>query len=213
MRSSHDRSIRAADSVSAERGDTVTHSARTAEEHLRLEQLVDYVRGALAPEDHAMAVRHLSSCTRCAHEVGDIVRLTRPVTRRDQWRRYGSVAGLAAALLLLVWTGRGTETDQASPTRDETVTAAAAPVPLEPTTTDAGKVRFRWSPTSKVERYRLVLFDSIGSAMFESESSDTMLVLPDSVRLARGTLYLWKVEAETSFDKWVSSELVRFRPE
>lgn len=191
----------------------MTDPARTAEEHLQLDQLVDYVRRALPTEEHALVVRHLSTCTRCSHEVGDVVRLTRATTRREHWRRYGSVAGLAAALALMVWTGRRTGPDPASPTRDETVTAAAAPVPLEPATTDAGDVRFRWSPSSKVERYRLVLFDSAGSAVFEGESGDTTLVLPDSVRLTRGTLYLWKVEAETSFEKWVSSELVRFRPE
>ena len=91
------------------------------------------------------------------------------------------------------------------------MTAAAAPVPLVPAST-AGELTFRWSATSGADRYRLVLFDSAGSALFEGESGDTMLVLPDSVRLAAGTLYLWKVEAETSFDRWVSSELVRFRP-
>lgn len=186
---------------------------RTAEEHLQLDQLVRYVRGALDSEEHALVVRHLSTCTRCSQEVGDVVRLSRPTARRQEWRRYGSAAGLAAALLLMVWTGRRTGPDQASPTRDETVTAAAAPVPIAPARTDAGEVRFSWSPTSKADRYRLVLFDSAGSAMFEGESGDTTIVLPDSVRLDRGALYLWKVEAETSFDKWVSSELVRFRPE
>ena len=79
---------------------------------------------------------------------------------------------------------------QASPTRDETVTAASAPVPLAPATNDAGEVRFRWSPTSKAKRIRLVLFDSAGTATFEGESGDTTLVLPDSVRLARDALPL-----------------------
>ena len=191
----------------------MTNPVQAAEEHLQLDQVVRYVRGGLDPEEHARVVRHLSSCTRCSREVGDVVQLSRPAARRAAWRRYGSVAGLAAALLLMVWTGRSAGPDQASPTRDETVTGAAAPVPRPPARTDAGEVRFRWSPTSKADRYRLVLFDSAGSAMFEEESGDTALVLPDSVRLTPGALYLWKVEAETSFDKWVSSELVRFRPE
>lgn len=191
----------------------MTGPASTAEEHLQLDQVVRYVRGSLDPEEHARVVRHLSTCTPCTREVGDVVRLSRPAARRVRWRRYGSVAGLAAALFLIVWTGRRAGPDEASPTRDETVTAAAAPVPATPERTHAGEVRFRWSPTARADRYRLVLFDSAGSAVFEGESGDTTLVLPDSVRLARGTLYLWKVEAETSVDKWVSSELVRFRPE
>ena len=93
------------------------------------------------------------------------------------------------------------------------MTAVAAPVPLAPAATDAGEVRFRWKAAAKADRYRVVLFDSAGSAMFEDESADTTLVLPDSVHLTPRALYFWKVEAETSFDKWVSSELVRFRPE
>jgi hypothetical protein len=191
----------------------MTNPVQAAEDHLQLDQVVRYIRGGLNSEEHARAVRHLSTCTRCSQEVGDVARLSRPTVRRQEWRRYGSVAGLAAALLLIVWTGRRGGLDQASPTRDETVTAAAAPVPLAPSRAGAGEVMFRWSPTSRAERYRLVLFDSAGSALFEGESGDTTLVLPDSVHLARGTLYLWKVEAETSFDKWVSSELVRYRPQ
>ena len=191
----------------------MTDPTRTAEAHLQLDQVVRYVRGSLESEEHARVVRHLSTCTRCSQEVGDVVHLTRPTVRRERWRRYGSIAGLAAALFLAVWTGRNTAPEHASPTRDETITGASAPVLLAPTTTAAGEVRFRWSPTPKADRYRIVLFDSAGTAMFEGESGDTTIALPDSVRLAAGQLYLWKVEAETSFDKWVSSELVRFRPE
>lgn len=191
----------------------MTNPAGTAEEHLQLDQVVRYVRGGLDPEEHARVERHLSSCVPCAQEVGDVVRLSRPASRRERWRRYGAATGIAATFLLVVWSARTTESDRASLTRDETVTAAAAPMPLPPTATGAREVTFRWSPASKADRYRLVLFDSTGSAIFEGESQETALSLPDSVRLTPGALYLWKVEAQTSFERWVSSELVRFRPD
>ena len=190
----------------------MTNPAEAAEAHVQLHQVVRYVRGNLDPEEHARVERHLSNCTRCTQEVGDVVRLSRPAAGRDRWRVYGPAAGLAAALLLVVWTARTTGLDQASPTREEPVTAAAAPVPVAPTATPAGEMTFRWSPTSKTDRYRIVLFDSTGSAIFEGESAETTFALPDSIRLVPGALTRWKVEAETSLDRWVSSELVRFRP-
>lgn len=190
----------------------MTNPAETAEGHVQLDQVVRYVRGSLEPEEHAQVQRHLSTCTRCLHEVADVVRLSRPAARRAWWRQYGPAAGLAAALVLVVWTTRTTAPDGASTTRDEPVAGAAAPRPLVPIATGDGAVTFRWSPVSKADRYRLVLFDSAGSTMFERESAETTLVLPDSVPLAPGALYLWKIEAETSWDRWVSSELVRFRP-
>ena len=84
----------------------MTNPVRTAEEHLQLDQVIHYVRGSLDPEEHARVVRHLSTCTRCSHEVGDVVRLSRRPAGRERWWQYGSAAGLAAALLLMVWTGR-----------------------------------------------------------------------------------------------------------
>jgi len=35
--------------------------------------------------------------------------------------------------------------------------------------------------------------------------------VPDSVALASGRLYLWKVEAEVTPDHWTSSELTELR--
>jgi anti-sigma factor RsiW len=190
----------------------MTKPAETAEEHLQLDHVVGYVRGTLDSAEHARVQRHLSVCVECAREVGDVVRLSRPAARWERWRRYGPAAALAAALLLVVWTARTTGRDQGSLTRDEALTGAAAPRPLTPTVSGPGEVIFRWSPTSKADQYRLVVFDSTGSTIFEGEGAETTLGLPDSVRLAPGALYLWKVEAQTSWDRWVSSELVRFRP-
>ena len=82
----------------------MTNPVPTAEEHLQLDQVVRYVRGGLDREEHARVVRHLSTCTRCSQEVGDVVRLSRPTARRERWRRYAPAAGLAATLLL--WSGR-----------------------------------------------------------------------------------------------------------
>ncbi len=57
----------------------------------------------------------------------------------------------------------------------------------------------------------MTLFDKVGKLLFEMESADTMTALPDSIGLAPGRLYLWKVEARTGWERWVSSELIEFR--
>ena len=61
------------------------------------------------------------------------------------------------------------------------------------------------------EVYRVTLFDKVGKLLFEMESADTMTALPDSIGLAPGRLYLWKVEARIGWERWVSSELIEFR--
>ena len=116
----------------------------------------------------------------------------------------------AAALLLVVWTGRAPRTGFPAPTRDEPALAAASPV--SPIGTSGPATAFGWVPAAPAKRYRVVLFDSTGATLFEGETEDTTLALPDSVTLAPGALYLWKVESEISFDRWASSRLVRFRP-
>jgi hypothetical protein len=55
--------------------------------------------------------------------------------------------------------------------------------------------RFAWRPTARAERYQLVVVDTTGAELFATETRDTALALPDSVRLAPGRTYLWWVQA------------------
>lgn len=189
----------------------MTEGSEARDGHPPLDEMVGYVRRSLDRAGRERVERHLAACRLCANEIGDIVRLNR---RKASWARtapYAAVAAAAAALFLIVWTGRFPSSDTSAATREPPIASVAAPTPLAPAGSEAGRVVFRWAAAGGL-RYRVVLFDSVGSALFEGTSGDTMLPLPDSIRLAPGDLYLWKVEAEVAPDRWVSSRLVQFRP-
>ncbi len=69
---------------------------------------------------------------------------------------------------------------------------------------------FRWTSIAGADRYRVILFDAAGRVVYETQLTDTAATLPDSVTLAAGPPYLWKVEARAGWDRWSGSELVRF---
>jgi hypothetical protein len=69
----------------------------------------------------------------------------------------------------------------------------------------------RWSAVSGADRYRVTLFTADGQVLYEAETAETFMKLPESLRLAQDSSYHWKVRARTDFDRWVSSELVEFR--
>jgi hypothetical protein len=68
----------------------------------------------------------------------------------------------------------------------------------------------RWESAAGADLYRVTLFQRDGRVMYRSELRDTAAALPDSVCLAAGGSYLWKVEARTGWEQWASSPLVDF---
>jgi anti-sigma factor RsiW len=177
--------------------------------HIKLEELLGYVRGRLDPAAHARVEQHLAGCADCRDEVGDVVQLSRRAPSR-KWAPVIPAAAAAAIVLVLVWAGIKPD-GQAADTRDQGVAAIAPPTPLAPAGTAPESVEFRWRAAGG-PRFRVVLFDSMGSVLFEQTTTDDRVGLPDSVALLPGVLYLWKVEVETAEDRWLSSDLVPFRP-
>jgi hypothetical protein len=71
-------------------------------------------------------------------------------------------------------------------------------------------VTLAWSSLDQAKRYRVLVFDAEGTILYRAEADDSVLPLPDSLRLSPGQPYFWKVEADTGWDRWVSSRLVEF---
>jgi hypothetical protein len=95
--------------------------------------------------------------------------------------------------------------------RGDTITASSAPIALSPIGDVSAVTTLKWTAVPSAEMYRVTLYDKVGKLLFEMESPDTMTALPDSIGLAPGRLYLWKVEARIGWERWVSSELIEFR--
>lgn len=73
--------------------------------------------------------------------------------------------------------------------------------------------RFAWRPVDGAVTYQLVLVDSAGADVFATETADTAVTLPDSVRL-NATTYLWWVQARKPLGEVVTAvtERLMVRP-
>jgi hypothetical protein len=183
--------------------------------------IADFVEGRLAPAARAQVVAHLVTCARCrslvsatGHLLADesVVRQL-PRVQELRWQRWSWPVGLAAAaaVLLLVWPRGTSDVEPVPALREPPLAGPVTPVPIAPRASVARVDRFVWSRMAEADRYRLRLFNEEGALVWTGEGSDTSLSLPDSVRLPAPATYFWKVEAQTEWQRWAGSDLVKFR--
>ena len=186
-----------------------------------------FVDGTSPGGERETALAHLAKCGQCRRQLASLVELladpgvaaeVRQIEQaRDRSaprRRLLAGAGLLAAaalVLVLVWPGGRDHAIDGH--RGPTITASAAPTPISPIGDVAAATTLGWTAVPGAERYRVTLFDAAGKLLFETELNDTLVAIPDSISIDPGRLYLWKVEARTGWERWVSSELIRFRAE
>ena len=178
--------------------------------------------GSLDPAARAAALPHLARCARCRGAVASVARalsdsgVAREVaaledTGRGRLRRLVRIAvPLAAASVVLLLSWPQPPQNGGPLHRAPTITASPAPTPVSPIGSVADARLLVWTATIGADRYRVTLFDSTGTVVFETESVDTTSSLPDSVQLVSGQRYLWKVEARTDIGRWVASDLIEF---
>jgi hypothetical protein len=128
-------------------------------------------------------------------------RAARP--RQRSWQRFA----VAASLLVVAgssgmwWRQHERDIEQTMRGSDSPVTLVA---PLGEVREDRA-TRFVWHAVGKAERYLVVVVDTAGAELFATETRDTALVLPDSVRLAPGRAYLWWVQARLTDQSTVTA--------
>ena len=181
------------------------------------ETIASLVEGTIDDATRAAALPHLAECARCHGAVASISRaLADPVVARElptRWlarRRLFAIAipaAAAAVILLIAIPQRG---DDRSSHRAPTITAVSSPIPMSPVGLVAAAESLRWSSVAGSDLYRTTLFDDAGSVVYETQTADTVAALPDSVHLAAGHSYLWKVQARTGFGRWSASDLIEF---
>lgn len=181
--------------------------------------------GALVAGSREIALAHVAGCGYCRAAVASVARcLGDPVVAREVaaaepargrrgWHRVvGVVLPLAAAamLLLVVRSRPLNEVPTDSPHRAPTITGAPAPAAAWPVGTVETAARLQWSSVLGADRYHVTLYDGTGRVLYESQSSDTVATLPDSLHLLPGHPYLWRVEARTGWNRWSASALAQF---
>ena len=181
------------------------------------ETIASLVEGTIDDATRAAALPHLAACARCRGAVASISRaladplVAREVPTRSLARRrpFAMAIPVAAAAVILLF-ALPQRRDDGAPHRAPTITAVSSPVPMSPVGVVAAAEFLRWSTVAGADRYRTTLFDDAGTVVYEAQTADTVVTLPDSVRLALGRSYLWKVEARTGWGRWSASELIEF---
>jgi hypothetical protein len=126
-------------------------------------------------------------------------------------RRFDRIAlplAAAAALLLVVAWPR--QANDGGPPHRDPPGDASAPVPIAPIGVVANASPLVWTAVAGADRYRVTLSDAGGVVLYETQLTDTVTALPDSIVLVSGRSYVWIVEARTGFDRWSTSRLVEF---
>lgn len=176
--------------------------------HLDPAQIATFVDRAVEGDDRARIESHLASCAECRAEVADTADIVREARRRRHRPAWVAAVAAAAVVAMVVWPRGIGESPPIH--RDAPVTTTIAPAAVHPVGIVDSAPALLWTAVPYADRYRLRVFTPDGSVLWESESTDTLLVIPASAGVRPGRTYYWKVEAQVGFDRAVASELTAF---
>ena len=166
-------------------------------------QMVQTVAEAEAPLPDPAAVQRAER----------LVRAPARVSRLDLF--YGRPVGLALAALAVVGLGLAVYFGVLAPDQDRFRTTAAprtltATTPPDGALVEAQPLVFSWEPLEDAVRYRLMLYTDDASILWEGDTAEGLLTLPDTVRLETGMQYLWRVDALLANGFTTATELHAF---
>lgn len=172
-----------------------------------------FVENKLSATERETSATHMATCAHCRAVLraaaGSVAESAVPIGKLFGRRWTVSALAAAAAIATIALWPR----DSAPPGishRDTAVTLAETPSPIAPRAVVVRPDRLTWSSVPGAARYRARLFDSAGGLLWEAETEDTSVALPDSVAFVQGVPYLWNVGAETQAGRWVLSPLTSF---
>ena len=184
-------------------------SGQPVERHLEPNEVAAYVDRATTAEVRARIQSHLTVCDQCRAEVMEIARMAATLPRARRRKHLWIPAAAAAAVVIMLASPHSVREPTARD-REGPVTTTVSPRGVAPVGSVDSILNLTWSAVPHADRYRVRLFDTAGSVLWEHETTDTSVVLATSVRLQANRSYYWKVEANTGFDRTASSELVEF---
>ena len=178
--------------------------------HLDPAEVAAFIDRAVDGDARRRIEAHLATCPDCRAELMDATRVVATLPRRRRlsvWMPRAAAAAAAAIVIMAVW-----PRDARDPGlhREAPVTVTVAPRALSPVGAVDSAPTLRWSSVPHADRYRVRVFNADGTVLWERETNDTSVAIPDSIGVRSGRSYHWKVEAQTGFDRRAASELLEF---
>lgn len=179
------------------------------------------------PAHSEATLAHLLGCSRCRRRLVAVRQLLGDPAVTAEVRRisgpfsgHGGRPGRAiivmalataagvTALLLIPRSALTPPSHDAAPSleREGAITTTAAPRILGPAGPAAPGDSLRWTSVPHADRYEVGVFDREGTVVWNPETRDTILPIPEPLFGSGTTTYLWRVKARTGFDRWVASE-------
>jgi Putative zinc-finger len=181
--------------------------------------LAGYLDGDLSGEAVAELESHLEACAECREllagaaavladgtspgestTAGTVLPRARRPARALRFAGFAMAASIATILVVrAAGIGADHPDDRAQMRRPgndvgEGLPAIVVYSPAANASVSRAALRFTWSQ-SAAERFHLVVANEEGTPLFETDTRDTALVLPDSVGLQAGHLYFWHADA------------------
>ena len=177
--------------------------------HVTSEELAGYLEHRLDRETEHRVEAHMAECAGCRGDLVQIRTLLGALAEnrerghdRRRWRRGAWLAAAALAAIAVVPLARRVEQRRsvapvlrATPTAGTRI-AVVAPDPATPERpVDPTTLVFTWRAVAGAGTYRVTVTDSAGAPVFTTTTSDTSTAPPTTRTLARGSSYLWYVDA------------------
>jgi anti-sigma factor RsiW len=177
------------------------------DQHLPVATISAYVDDALDDDARVAADRHLAICADCRAELAEVSDLVVgvPAARRSRsWSVAGGVlaaAGLAGVLFLSPTPARTpTGTTERTTARSASTLEIVQPA-ASGTFVTSQEAAIVWRAVEPRATYRVTVTDTTGATRWTTETLDTVVALPASVRLEAGARYFLYVDAQRA-DGW-----------
>jgi hypothetical protein len=172
------------------------------------ERLFALAEGKLSETDALAAADHVMACGHCRNEFALVRALLK--ARPDAQRNVRGRLALAASVVLVVATAAVWEVVRERNASMER--GGAESVQLVRADLRAGApVTLLWRGVPGATRFVVELMDSVGRTLHQETTRDTLLVLPETVRLASGQTHRWWVRAILADGREVRSSIDTFR--
>jgi len=179
-----------------------TTTALMANDHLTPEIIAGCADGSLGAGERKAADEHLARCADCRRELAAVADLLVTAPRAQRRRLWPVVAGgLAAAALAFVLVPRVTAPPAVKATERAVGPNASSIEIVAPAADGLAGTTIVWRRVEAGATYHVTVTDTTGATRWTTETADTSVVVPDSVRLEPNSRYYLYLDALRS-DGW-----------